>query len=39
MSFEEYLMYIKHMSIEYFMQSSLEIKIYLENEYEIAYGI
>lgn len=39
MSFEEYLMYIKHMSIEDFEQSSLEAKMYLENEYEIAYGI
>lgn len=39
MSFEEYLMYIKHMSIEDFNQSSLETKMYLEYEYAIAYGI
>ena len=39
MSFEEYLMYIHHMSIEDFKQSSVETKIYLENEYEIVYGI
>lgn len=39
MRFEEYLMYIKHMNIEDFNQSSLEIKMYLENEYEMVYGI
>lgn len=38
MSFEEYLMYIKHMSIDDFNKCSLGAKMHLEYEYAIAYG-
>ena len=38
MTFEQYLMYIKHMNIEQFNQCSLDAKMLLEYEYAIEYG-
>lgn len=39
MSFKEYLMYIKHMTIEEYNEMSLGAKMVLEQEYELAYGM
>ena len=39
MSFEEYLMYIKHMSIDEFNQMSLGAKMQIEHEYDFTYGL
>ena len=38
MSFEDYIRYIKHISMEQFNQMSLEAKIQIEYEYNTAYG-
>ena len=38
MSFEDYIRYIKHISMEQFNQMSLEAKLQIETEYNIAYG-
>ena len=38
MSFEEYLRYIKRIEVKDFKKFSLERKMELEYEYEMAYG-
>lgn len=39
MSFEDYIRYIKRMSIEEFNNMSLEAKMQVEIEYDVSYGI
>lgn len=39
MSFEDYIRYIKHMSMEQFNKMSLEGKLQIETEYDLAYGL
>ena len=38
MSFEDYIRYIKHMSIEDYNEIPLESKLYIEQEYDRTYG-
>lgn len=38
MNFEDYIRYIKHISIYEFNQMSLEAKLQIETEYNAAYG-
>ena len=38
MSFDDYIRYIKNISIEKYNEMSLEEKMYIEIEYDIAYG-
>lgn len=38
MSFEDYIRFIHHISIDEFNQMSLDAKIQIEYEYNMAYG-
>ena len=39
MTFEQFLMFVKHMSVEQFRELSFESKMNIEYEYDLTYGI